>query len=111
MRPAEDFEPFVPSSKEKPSNDKFDPTKWCGRDEEGYGCLTDEAMDEVDEIIEQWEKDGDDEKMFDALATYRSPYNVTDMYVRDRVCIADTYKAYKKKGRKSNLVFVKIDNK
>ncbi|MDD3125418.1 MAG: hypothetical protein PHV24_06310 [Candidatus Kapabacteria bacterium] len=92
MRPAEDFEPFIPSSKEKPSNDKFDPSKWCGRDEEDYGCLTDEAMEEVDEIIKQWLIDDDDEKMFDALATYRSPYNVTDMYVRDQVCLADMKK-------------------
>ena len=49
-------------------------------------------MEEVDEIIKQWLIDDDDEKMFDALATYRSPYNVTDMYVRDQVCLADMKK-------------------
>lgn len=79
MLNVEDWEPEFDDDA-LPSNIKYDPTKWT----DDY-CLTEEASSEVDAIVRQWVIDDDDEKMFDALETYMTPYSLFDIYVRNRL--------------------------
>lgn len=74
MKKAEDFKDSFPG--QEMNNDKFDPTKW---DANG---LTEEAEEEVDMIFEEFEADGDKNKLYKNLEVYRDPYGYYEGYVR-----------------------------